>query len=270
MGKKEIIIIAILFLLIGCPGCVTMAKNVYRDNFKPIPIPTTIPPTPAPIVTPILTPIMTPIQIPPVDPHIVFKRQGGYNMSEWFEFSRKTYRDLIKVKVTVYRYQIRDIYSLVVLDQDIPIFRMPKPGYKFLFIWVKAVSNSTTPLGGYNSHSFKINYRNMTIEPQFEPDRIKELVGYYDFNHDYLSSPYGYLWGMNYETKKREYLEREDFTVGDSNAWDGYILYEIPGTATIDDLMVSASFDSMFNARWQFVNGDKFSLAYPPPLQRSL
>ena len=258
------ILILFLILMIICPGCVTMAKNVYRDNFAPTSIPTTIPPTPEPIATPILTPIITPIPTLTPDPKMMFKSRGGYNMNEWFNFSRKTYRDLIKVKVTIYRYQVRDKYSLVVLDQDMPILRLPKPGYKFLFIWVKAVSNSTTPLGGYDYRSFKVEYKGQIINPQFEPDRIRELQGYYDFNHDYLSAPYGYWWGLNYDTKKREYIEYEDFTVGDSNAWDGYILYEIPRQAIIEDLIVTGSFDSMFIAKWQFVKGDKFSLAYPP------
>jgi hypothetical protein len=241
-------------------------------------MPTTIPPIPEPIATPILTPIRTPIPSTPVEPKIVFKMQGGYNMSEWFSFSRKTYRDQIDVKVTIYRYHVRDKYSIAANDQDLPTLVLPAPGYKFLFIWVKAISNSTTPLSGYDYRSFKVDYKGQSFAPKLDLGRIKELLGYYDFNHDYQTTPYGYYWGVNYDTNTKtitqhtkKYIENPVFVVGESNAWDGYILYSVPQTATIEDLIVSASFESMFNARWQFVNGDKFSLASPPnPILRQV
>jgi len=257
-----------LVLLIISSGCITMTKNAYRDNFAPTPIPTTMAPIQTPIGTPILTPIITPIPAPTLDPHIAFKMRGGYNMSEWFSFSRKTYRDMIDVKVTVYRYQIRDHYSVPSRDQDNNTYRWSGAGNNFLFIWARIISNSSTPLGGYDYKDFKINYKGRVIEPTLELGSIKELSGYYDLPHKYNTGPYGYYWGVDYDSNKlsnlHKYMEYEEFLPGESNAWDGYILYLIPKSATIDDLIVTAKFESMFKVGWQFVNGDKFSLETPP------
>jgi hypothetical protein len=38
--------------------------------------------------------------------------------------------------------------------------------------------------------------------------------------------------------------------MGASNAWDGYIIYQVPKTASEKDLLVSASFDSFGSAWW--------------------
>ena len=271
MVSTRALCLYILFLVFLCfaiiilAGCVTMAKNVYHDNFASTPIPTTIPPTPEPIATPILTPIMTPTPLPTPDPVIAFKMQGGYNMSEWFHFTRKAYRDRVTIDVTAYRYQLRSQYHL---NDDPKTLVLPKKGNNFLFVWVKVISSSTTSIGGYDHRSFRIRFRGATYNPGLEVQPIRELMIYSDLLHQFRTGPIGYEWGKVYESKDTagdmEFIELPYMDPGQSNAWDGYLLFEVPRAAIPEELVLMGDFDNMFHARWQFIGGDKFSLARPP------
>lgn len=258
---KYLILLLILFILSA--GCITLGKNIYRDNFAPTPIPTiieTIETTPEPVLTTVQP---TPIPIPTTDPISAFKLSGGLNISEWFNFTRKTYRDQISVKTTVYRYQVRDKYHIITSDQDIQNIKLPKPGYFFLFIWVRTVSNSTTPLGGYGPSCFDLDPKGQRTMRYFEPMPISELF-YKDMAGYGRAWPYGYTWGRNQETKKMEFIELAGLDPGNSNAWDGYIIYQIPKTIPLNAFSIRGDFDGMFHAKWQFAGGDKFSFNSPP------
>ncbi len=265
-------LLPLLFLLactLALTGCVTMAREIYIDVSA---TPTTPAPTPTPQPTPIPIVRITPTPTPTPDLGDLFIKSGGLNMSEWFTFTRRSFRDTITAHVMVYRYQVRSFYHLDSPDQDVfntPV--LPKPGKRFLFIWVRAISDSSTPLGGYDYSCFWIEYRGQAIRPTLQTDFIYELATYAGKDKKEKTKPYGYFYGRDMEINKnnltiknRRFIQEERFIPGDSNSWDGYILFQIPRGATIQDLTVHADFEGMFHPKWRFVGGDVFSLAYPP------
>lgn len=239
-----------------------MAKELYKDNFVPTPIPTTPTPEPTPTRPPV---IITPRPTPTPDPGEVFIKSGGLNMSQWFSFSRGTFRDTIRIKTTVYRYQIRDYYTLDVPDQDLKPVR-PKGGNKFLFLWIHTVSDSTTPLGGYGPECYTVEYHGQVYRGTIEPSFIYELATYADLYRKEKSTPYGYFYGRDYELEKgnhsvknRRFIPMPRMVSGESNSWDGYVIYQIPKGATTADLTVHGDFDNMYHTRWRFLEADVFS-----------
>jgi hypothetical protein len=212
--------------------------------------PTTLPPTPTPIPT-----------TPETEREYMTRTNGRY-LGDIFVIDRNDvtgYKDL-KVNVTVYRFRFYDSFNesgSTSLGTSTYITRLPDPGNKFLFVFVRMEVPSSDQtndprMWGFGSSLFAVQYKGAVI-PQYskhvkcEPILEMESVGTQDNTVRVLD--YGFSRsvsiGGGYGCQSDSYLH-----FGKSNAWDGYIIYQVPKEASNTDLRVVSSLGGFGNPWW--------------------
>jgi len=206
------------------------------------PVPTTLPATGS--QTPSVTPT-TAVPTPTPDPY-----PDALPLREWFTYNEGKY----ETKATVYRYWINDTYQWH-NDMDNHYYpQLPKAGNKYLFVYVVIVNIGTTAYPYPKSNRIYVHYNGTmyTVDPShYLPDKatnreatpveILEVEHQSDFFNAERVEDYGYSHGTT-----------SDFiTPGQSNAIDGYLIYEVPESLTPEKTYVDIIFDGEDRAAWK-------------------
>jgi len=174
---------------------------------------------------------------------------GALSLKEWFTYNEGKYAS----KATVYRYWINGTYQWHNTDNRYYTQR-PKPGNKYLFVYVTIVNLGTLAYPYPKSNMIFVHYGGnvYSVDPShYLPDKagdrkatpveIEEIQQQSDFFNMEFVEDYGYSHGTT-----------SDFVYpGQSNAIDGYLIYEVPESLTPDTTHVEIVFDGEDRAVWK-------------------
>jgi hypothetical protein len=263
------VMLTLIMLLVLNTGCVTAAKNVGREIMKtpvptptPTPIPTTLPPTPRP--TPEAVKTIAPY---PVDLFAPGQRWEG----QWFQWWRKDVQGIngegkkdLNVGVIVYRHAFLDYYTWYNNAMGNYYVQKPTPGHRYFAVWVheEMIGNTTEfdpSMWIFDQDSFYLQVKDKIIPPDkiyYPENRILEFDRMYDYYDTVRAPPFGYqilYTGNHPETGGYVAYRLGWLRMGEGNAADGYILYEIPEKTMEEDISLIGSFASFGTAWWRFV-----------------
>lgn len=254
--KEGIICFFLLTLVIGwfmfSAGVITLDKPEPEQpapiNLTPIPERVTAAQTPTPIPTPDYTGCGW--------------EDKCFHIREWYSWFRENvsgYQDL-STHATIYGYKLLPNYHY----QD-PLwgtrsyFKIsPEPGYKFLFVFVNVYSDGDDVRQyGIQPHKFMLQIKDKLYykeDLEFPENWIVELQNEWDYAHVSSPSPYGYLMKQEAGTGIKSAIPKEYLMGGRSNAWDGFIIFSVPGDTNLNEVKIAASFDNLGgNAWWKLV-----------------
>ena len=265
MGLLLIAGVFVAFMaMILSSGCITFAKSTATELLAtPTPTPTPIP-TPTPTPTP--TPKQTPASIPtikqiPVDPYIHGERYEG----QWFKWYRP---DILGLKdldagVIAYRHAWLDNYTWYNPSLGQYFKQEPTKGNRYFVVWVHEELfgiNSTNDPGMYPFYndSFRLQVKGNLIEADTVHNpvcRILELDHKYDYYNTITAPPFGWYIkqiGYNPETGGYAAIPIGEIRMGQGNAADGYILFEVPKGTMTEDVILLGNFGRFGTAYWRF------------------
>jgi hypothetical protein len=253
-----------LILMIMNAGCVTAAKEIYRDATA------TPAPTPTPIPTPILPPVPTPTPIPTVPtfaPHFVDPFTPGERwQGQWFKWDRPDVQGLkdMSVGIIAYRHKFTDKYTWYNNAMGQYMTQYPDDGKRYFVVWVHEEmfgENQTSDPGMWifdqDSFILQVKQQMITVNPNSHNpvNRIKEFENYYDYYNTVIAPPFGYLIRFTKHSPETGGYEAEPLgwlRMGKGNAVDGYIIYEIPEDTKEEEILLHGGFSSFGNAYWRF------------------
>jgi len=229
-------------LISGCLG--SPAKSTDQQATQTVP-PTTITAT---ITTPTTVLTTTP-PTPTPDPYpTALKLKQPFNFS-----SGKTASE-----ATVYRFWINDTYQLFNPRETRYATKHPALSNQYLIIFVNTVNRGTASNLPVKSSNVQVRYEGMTfysdpthvlpktdknVDSPPEIFRIREIESLHKLYGSEYVEDFGYSHG-NLEG----YLKP-----GESNAIDGYIVFEIPSSMTLDNTYVEIGLNSQDSAIWKLV-----------------
>lgn len=263
---KWIMAVAVLVMLMAVivsSGCVTAGKTTYKflDDLSGTPYPT---PTP----TAQITQIPDRVTVPPVvaavlpiqteSPGDYMNRTNGRNEGEFFKMFRENvtgYQNLL-IYSAVYGHKIVPSYHTWSDEWAIYFQEQPRPGNKYLFVyivtWVDTISGDDARPYGFDADHFRVQIAGRSYEPvrYYEPSwRVKEMETVHDFNDVGYIKPYGYL--IRFDNNEGWIADPLGWIKGgQSNAWDGYLIYEIPESAQPADIKVIGRFENIGGWAW--------------------
>lgn len=262
-------LILIFIALVMASGCVSTGKQIYQELKKtpeptPTPRPTPLPPTPRP--TPEGIKKIAPVYVDPFQP-------GERWEGQWFQWNRKDVQGIngegtkdLNVGVIVYRHAFLDNYTWYNNAMGNYYVQEPKEDSRFFAVWVheEMIGNTTEydpSMWAFDSQDFYISVKDkflMNQDPEIHNpvNRIREFDNYYDYYNTVTAGPFGYqiLYTRHnpatggYEASPIGWLR-----MGEGNAIDGYLLYEIPEKTQIEDLTLIGQFETFGSAYWRFV-----------------
>lgn len=243
---------AILFLclvfFVLSSGCITASKQVIKDAMATsTPTPTPLPPTPEPTPTPTPEPTLSQEQY--------MEKFGGLYQGQWLSWKRENVSGLkdLSVHTTVYDFRMFGIVNWRSISWGQYFVEGAGEGKKFLFVMVNTYSDEgSSRMWGINRSHYWVDINGQLYPPsdRLLPEiRLKEFDEIWNYNHVENVKPYGYL--RTYDSLGREIVEELGFLKsGESNAWDGYIVYEIPKDTKPEDIKVVAQFNSFIEPHW--------------------
>jgi hypothetical protein len=202
--------------------------------------------TTAVIITTIPTPTTAPT--PPPDPF-----PDALTIGTWFNFSSgKT-----ASQGTVYKKWINDTYQWH-NDMDNKWYtQKAKAGNKFLFVFVCIVDRGDTRVWYPKASSIVVHFDNQIYsvdQLHYIPDKsggnLKATaieVGEVQYYHKLFGAEYTEDYGLSHGTMS-DYVYP-----GESNAIDGYIIYEVPESLTAEKAYVEITFNGQERAVWKLV-----------------
>lgn len=251
--------LAALLICIGLllsAGCITMTKTVIRDM--------TTTPAPTEIPTPNITIKPTPTISQPV---VYFPKEELRDPTErkvgeywgWVRHNVSGEKDM-KVKVGIYKYRLLESYQWWNVYMARYYTQMPAPGKKYLLIfpYMELIGDDPSEDPRYFVDTdpwsrFFIDYKQTLIAADTDyqrQNRIKELEETFTLNDDDRVKPWGYIW-LDGGIGKGIYAESPEWLrMGRSNAWDGYILYQVPKDAQPKDLKVVSNWGKFGSVYW--------------------
>ena len=256
------VLVAFVAMILSA-GCITLAKSAYTDlTATPEPTPTPIPIIPAPTPTPRQTPTaLESILQKPVDPFIHGERSEG----QWFKWYRP---DILGLKdldagVIAYRHAWLDNYSWYDNAMGQYYKQEPTKGNRYFVVWVHEEifgTNSTNDPGMYPFYddAFRIQVKDKLIEADTVHNpvcRILELDHKYDYYNTITAPPFGwYIKQIGYSPETGGYaaLRIGEIRMGQGNAADGYILFEVPKGTMTEDVILLGNFARFGSAYWRF------------------
>lgn len=259
--KIALIAILLSFLLILAmvfsSGCVTAAKNTYHGI---IDTPT---PTPTPNITPTPEPTEAPIVYITEDPREYMLRTNGYEMREWVQWFRPNVEGInrsmdtgdLHTAVTVYGYKFLPSYHYYSVSWARPFLVKPeRKDDQFLFVFINMYSD------GDDVRQYGIDYNHFAVQigdRLYNPDffdyperRIIEFDEVQNFARTESIKPYGYRIVQEKGSGIISAQKDEWLMGGRSNAWDGYIIYQVPYNATANETKVIGSFANLAPQSW--------------------
>ncbi len=245
MNDLRIPALLLIVAMIASCGCMGFTVK-QQDGSTPV-----APPPPAPVpasaglsATTIVTPA-APTPEPDMYPNAL-PLKGVFNFSSGKTVSQGT----------VYRYWLNNTYQLFDPRETRYVTKYPAPGNKYLVIFVNTVNRGTARNIPVKPANIMVHYNGMTFYadpthalPKTEKnvDSPPEIVriGEIEFLHKLYGSEYvedfGYSHGM----------EQAYLTPGESNAMDGYILYEVTGSLVPEKTYVEIGFNTNDVAVWK-------------------
>ena len=252
-------------------GCITMAKTmVINATTEPLPVPTPTP-EPTPTIEPTISQPEVHVETEPPEKWIA--RTGGRYLGEPFVWQRENVsmgKDL-KFEFKVYDLEFLDSYQWNSRSwgQTIWFTQFPSDGYKYAFVFARMEVVMETPeddpgtWGPVQPENVYLQYNDtMKIERDTahrECIVIKEMMYRYTLNDDARVSDYGRLfvptttiYDWDEECQQVGYIRG-----GASNAWDGYLIYQVPENATGADLRVLVGMGSFGTPYWILTDNPK-------------
>jgi len=172
-------------------------------------------------------------------------------LKQWFTFGEGK----VESQGTVYKFWMNDTYEWH-NDMDAKWYtQKPKAGKTYLFVFVNIVNRGTTRVWYPKADSIVVHYNSMEYFPDpthYIPDKsggnlkatpveIREVQFYPKlFGVEYVED-----FGLSHGTMS-DYVYP-----GESNAVDGYIIYEVPSSLTADASYVEIAFNSRDRAVWK-------------------
>ncbi len=200
--------------------------------------------TTVPAITTVPTATTAPIPTPNPFPDALPLRQ-------WFTFGEGK----VESQGTVYKFWMNDTYQWHNDDDNEWYPQKPKPGKKYLLVFVNVVNRGTTRVWYPKAESIVVHYNGMQYLPDpshYIPDKsggnlkatpveVQEVQFYPKlFGAEYVED-----FGLSHGTMS-------DFVYpGESNAVDGYIIYEVPSSLAADASYVEIAFNSRDRAVWK-------------------
>lgn len=241
-------------------GCVSAAKGLYH-NAMATPIPT---PVPTPVPTQNVTNISPVVMVTYVEGQDEYMfRTNGKRMGDWFQYKRDDVEGLkdIDMRATVYASRFMDKYDYWSVSWGKYFTQFPSQGMKYLIIQarIKLVGDTqekdarmwgpgpdhflvqTNEIGN-NTHTVDTNH--------LIGARIKELEDVNDMTDTTKIFDYGF-----YRYYDRNGIETAGelgyIRMGEGNAWDGYLIFEVPEDTRMKDIKVLERIDGIGNVWWQ-------------------
>lgn len=252
--RKAIAVLVILAIAIVGSGCVTSAKNTYRNLVA----------TEEPSVQPgpveeieIPEPVLTTVPLYQEPEELRMYRTNGKWLGEYFSWLRynvSMQKDL-RVRTRVYDFQI--LYALTEWSYKWGRYFTvyPEAGKKYLIIMPSMEMVGDSPewdprMWGMGQDHWYIQDKGALIspDPAYVPcTRIRELEETWDATNSTRIQSYGYDWqGGNETCNDLSWLR-----MGYSNQWSGFIVYQVPMDAWPKDLIVIGQFDGFGQAWWK-------------------
>jgi len=242
-----------------------MAKTTYKtlDDLSGTPYPTPTPTAPVTMIperVDIPAAVVSIVPIPTENKADYMERTNGRDEKELYKFFRNNVsgnQDLM-IYATVYGHNFYQDYHTW-SDSWSEYFReTPAPGYQFLFVyvvvWVDTETGDDCRPYGFDKDHWRVQYGNRIYEPikYYDPAwRIREMETVSNYNKDSFIVPYGVI--RRFDNDRGWVADPLGWIKGGrSNAWDGYLIYEVPETATEDKLKVIGRFENLgYYAWWQ-------------------
>ena len=230
IGAILICLSLLIVVFVSTSGCLTAARLALTEPAPPTPEPT---PTPTPTPTPEPTP--EPVHTP--DYSNCNAASNCYSVGEWHHMYKPEVQgdDIhLILHATVYNWKIIDgPYHNHNLFQGTNAFEphRPYPGFKYLFVMVNVYSDTDADPYGFKRSDWVVQVRDRiyTYDWEYDPTRwIWELQDSYSYDRKEMVQPYGWLITQERITGLITAHEQFQIHEGRSNAWDGYIIYEIP------------------------------------------
>ena len=247
-----------------------MAKGAGSDIYaryiappaEPTPIIVTVTQTPEPTETPW-------VYQEPEDLRLF--RTGGHYLGEPFVFSRDNVsmgKDLT-FKLAVYDAVFKDSYEWNSRSwgQTTWFTQHPLDGQKYLFIFVRLEGigdkvEDDARMWAFDSQDFYVQYGMEFIKPDSEHvpcTVIRDFENTHTVNDDVIVSDFGYTYTHLSNIQNDTYSEAEPnecqptgyLQMGKSNAIDGYIQYQVPESARMEDLKIVAGLSGFGQAYWE-------------------
>lgn len=260
--KKGLLVILVI-ILITSAGCVSMAKKMIGPKDRPIPV----------MIND--SPVSDEIQKKPelknfysIDPRdIDISRAGIHKLGEFYTWRRENVSGLkdMTVYVTVYRYKFLDGYTWH-NDADNKFYWQSPGSYdlKFLFIFAQIFMAGNDPSQdpryyiGDPWKRFYVQWDNTTASPDTDyvkSVQIQELEDVFNLNDDNRVQPFGYRWEYtqvagNISDGGWKAITPEWLRMGRSNAWDGYVLFQVPKNLTAQDIRILSQWDTFGSPWW--------------------
>lgn len=244
MNKTALLALILIALMVSGSGCLGFGLKSPSATQAATPPPATTPVTTVPAVT---TPVTTAVPTTVPEPY-----PNALRLKEIFNYSSgKTASE-----GTVYRYWLNDTYQLYDPDETRYITQHPSPGNRYLIIFVNAINRGTVRILPPRASTFMVHYGTktmymdrahklpMTTQNVDSPPKVYR-IGEVEFQHKFVGSEYvedfGYSHGM-----QQAYL-----TPGESNAIDGYVVFEVPADLVPERTYVEIPFTNTDVGVWK-------------------
>jgi len=239
-------ILMIVIVMVLTSGCVTASKDIYREMTAP-------PPTPAP---PTPTPTPEPTIAPPPEVVATFgDALHPYQYVDWRRSNVSGYKDL-SMHATIYGHKELSQIEWYSVSWGRYITQAARLNEKYLFVYANLYSDviSARTWGiqphWWVIHNTKTGQMYNTSTDLLPEIRIKDFDETWDLEHKETIQPYGYLRTYN-SAGKPTAEPRGYLNPGQSNAWDGYLVYSIPKNDQIEDLVICAPLTDTLNGCWK-------------------
>jgi hypothetical protein len=251
MKYTGIFLICFLILLVAAAGCMEPDTPAGTTTS----VPTMLTTAPAPAVTPAPPPEQIPggnASVPaPVATITPGSSPDALNLKAGFLFGNGT---TWKSEATVYRIWINDTYRWFSPEDNQYYTKVAPAGKKYLFVFLSMVCRGTDRAPLPQQNNIYVLYDNAVISrdpahalPTKNPDSSPKVIriGEIEFSKKRLATEYIEDFGYSHG-QRLGYINP-----GESNAVDGYIIYEVPASLTPENAYLSIILPQSDTAIWK-------------------
>jgi hypothetical protein len=262
---REIAILVGIILVIGIVSATLYFGTVNREVPKPSEVIVS-----EPVIEPVPTQQESIIEITDAaeSPEDALFRLNGHHLGDSVSWTRENvsgFKDM-NVVVTAYDYKFMDNYKWHSDSWNKDFTQYPEPGKKYLFVFAHLYMEGSDPskdsryyIDSDPWHRWVVQVGRTVIFPDEEYQKehlIKELENTYAINpalqkRFHLATqvnPFGYnriFNGREWIVQSPEWLR-----MGDSNSWNGYILFQVPEDTKPEDVMILSQWDTFSRPYW--------------------
>lgn len=146
---------------------------------------------------------------------------------------------------TVYRYRVLNKYTWHNDEMGSDYTQQPSPGNKYLFIFLNIENIGRTRVYAPTEKSISVIWNGQTLhtDQNRNPNLlIRDLV---------TLKPYNGVGNVrDYGMREKGVIEAEFVYPGTSNAYDGYLIYEVPMALNPEQTVIAINFNSNDNGYW--------------------